>query len=139
MGEKVLDPGFSNDTELQQFRCTVCDVSMGSHRLINLCELSDVEGLFNAITNLYQLAQKAKLSRPRVAAIIAMKRLLSHFGNLAHLDISNSSIGRWCLQGLKSSMRDLRIAAGWVRKLFLHIRLTHFLQTSITCISTRRY
>lgn len=85
---------------------------MGSHRLINLCELSAAEGMFNAIANLYQLAQKAKLSRPRVAALMAVKRFLSHFGNLAHLDITNSLFGRWCLQGLKSSMRDLRIAAG---------------------------
>ena len=112
MGAKVPDSGISGDSGLKQLRCTVCDVSMGSRRLINLCEHSDAEGLFNAIANLYQLAQKAKLNRPRVAAIIAMKRLLSHFGNLAHLDVSNSSIGRWCLQGLKSSMRDLRIAAG---------------------------
>lgn len=85
---------------------------MGSHRSIALYELSDAEGLFDAIANLYQLAQKAKLGRPRVAALIAMKRLLSHFGNPIYLDISHSSIGRWCLQGLKSSIRDLRISAG---------------------------
>lgn len=111
-GKPVSDPGFSSGEELQHFKCTICDFRMGSCRSIKLYELSDQEKLFNAMVNLYQLAQKAKLSRPRVAAIIAMKRLLSHFGNLAHLDISSSSIGRWCLQGLKSSMRDLRIAAG---------------------------
>lgn len=112
MGQKVTNPVTLSDKEFQHLRCTVCDVGMCSRRLINVYELSDAEGLFNAIANLYQLAQKARLGRPRVAAIIAMKRLLSHFGNLVHLDISHSSIGRWCLQGLKSSIRDLRIAAG---------------------------
>lgn len=111
-GQTLSDPTFSGDKELQRYRCSVCDVSLGCRRLINMYELSDAEGLFKAIANLYQLAQKAKSNRSRVAAIIAMRSLLSHFGNLAHLDISTSSIGRWCLQGLKSSMRDLRIAAG---------------------------
>lgn len=112
MGQKVTDQVFSSDEEFQQLWCTVCDVGMCSRRSINMYELSDAAGLFNAIANLYQLAQKAKLGRPRVAAITAMKRLLSHFGNLIHLDVSHSLIGRWCLQSLKSSIRDLRIAAG---------------------------
>lgn len=111
-GQRVTDPSILSYKELQQFRCAVCDVSMCPRRSINEYELSDAEELFNAIANLYQLAQKAKLGRPRVAALMAMKRLLSHSGNLVHLDISHSSIGRWCLQGLKSSTRDLRIAAG---------------------------
>lgn len=111
-GQPLAMPIFPSDKDLQQYRCSICDVDLGSRRLINILELSDTEELFDAITNLYQMAQKTKYSRPRVAAILTMKRLLSHFENLAYLDISSSSFGRWCLQGLKSSMRDLRVAAG---------------------------
>ena len=110
-GQTLVDPISSSDGEFWH-RCSICDAGLGLRRSINMCNLSDAEGLVNATANLYQLAQKAKMNRPRVAALLAMKRLLCHFGNLAHLDISTSSIGRWCLQGLKSSTRDLRIAAG---------------------------
>lgn len=46
--------------------------------------------------------------------MLALKRLLSHTVVEEHLDMTTSTFGQWCLQALRSSIRDLRIAAGLV-------------------------
>ncbi|KAG9243553.1 protein kinase-like protein rad3 [Calycina marina] len=50
--------------------------------------------------------------RPRVFAMIALKRFTVHFSLDDFIDFNKSSLGQWCLQSLNSSVRELRIAAG---------------------------
>ena len=65
-----------------------------------------------------------KYRRPRVAAMLALKRLLSHTSNIDYLDLATSPFGQWCLQVLHSSVRELRVAAGSVAMfLMLSLRL----------------
>ena len=45
--------------------------------------------------------------------MLATKRTLSHCEEQAHLDLTASVLGQCCLQALRSSSRDLRIAAGY--------------------------
>lgn len=91
--------------------CSVCDAVLGRTRGA-LCEDLDIDPIYATIVNLLGLIQKQKLRRPRVAAMVATRRLLSHTKSHVHLDMSNSPLGPWCLQALNSSVRDLRIAAG---------------------------
>jgi len=53
-------------------------------------------------------------ARPRVAAMIALRRLIRHTENVSYLDLGSSYLGQWCLQSLRSSQRELRISAGFV-------------------------
>ena len=62
--------------------------------------------------DLLHFPQAMKRRRTRVAAMLALKRMLSHCENVTHLDLVTSEFGQWCLQALRSSMRDMRVAAG---------------------------
>jgi serine/threonine-protein kinase ATR len=50
--------------------------------------------------------------RPRVLAMLVLKKFALHCENLEFLDLEKSPLGQWCLGSLKSSVRELRIAAG---------------------------
>lgn len=50
--------------------------------------------------------------RPRVCAMVALRRLARHSTHGQFWDLGNSGPGRWCIQSLHSSIRELRIAAG---------------------------
>lgn len=72
------------------------------------------EEVFSTVVSLIKLSKIQKFRRPRVAAMLALKRLLSHTAKEEHLDLTTSAFGQWCLQALHSSIRELRIAAGSV-------------------------
>ncbi|PSR90721.1 phosphatidylinositol 3 [Coniella lustricola] len=57
--------------------------------------------------------------RPRVVAMIALRRLILHCRDAQTLDLEQSALGQWCLQSLQSSLRELRIAAGRAITLFV--------------------
>ncbi|CAG8977250.1 hypothetical protein HYALB_00009347 [Hymenoscyphus albidus] len=50
--------------------------------------------------------------RPRVMAMFALRRFTVHFEDLEFFDLEKSPLGQWCLQSLRSSIRELRITAG---------------------------
>ena len=94
-------------------KCCICDMETRYDSVS--APGSGLEQAFSAIVNLIKLPKTQKLRRPRVAAMLASKRLLSHTANEEHLDLTTSTFGQWCLQALHSSMRELRIAAGSVK------------------------
>lgn len=53
--------------------------------------------------------------RPRVLAMITLRKFAVHFQDDEFIDLEISSLGQWCLQSLQSSIRELRIAAGYVQ------------------------
>ena len=63
---------------------------------------------------LIKTCQGQKASRPRIAAMVALNRVFAHTNRNEHLDLRISPLGQWCLQCVKSSIRDLRIGAVYV-------------------------
>ncbi|KAI1825007.1 phosphatidylinositol 3 [Xylaria intraflava] len=57
--------------------------------------------------------------KPRVAAMVSLKRMARHCNSLEFLDMENSFAAQWCLKSLHSSQRELRIAAGRTLTVFL--------------------
>lgn len=57
--------------------------------------------------------------RPRIIAMIALRRIILHSNDPEILDIERSVLGQWSLQAIQSSLRELRIAAGRAIRLFL--------------------
>ena len=51
--------------------------------------------------------------RPRVLAMLILKKFALHYDNSDILDLDKSPLAQWCLGSLKSSIRELRIAAGY--------------------------
>lgn len=76
---------------------------------------SRVEALF---TKLIRLPSLAESRRPRVAAMMALRRVILHCDDAELLNLETSGLGQWCLQSLNSSVRELRIAAGRVLATF---------------------
>jgi len=50
--------------------------------------------------------------RSRVLAMIALRRFSIHSKNVEFMDLELSPLGQWCVGSIKSSVRELRIAAG---------------------------
>ena len=93
------------------FDCSFCDTgNKGKAPLIfgDDSSLDEIIGLFFRLTK-PRRAQKNR--RLRVAAMIAATRLLSHTSNESHLNLQTSPLGQMCFGGLRSSIRELRVAA----------------------------
>ena len=102
----------SNNEKTFQGRCSVCDTTMVNNRLEHFGDDTNYNAVFTLLIDLLHLIPKEKSRRPRIAVMIAFRRLLLHSNDLDHLEIANSPLGLWCMQSLQSSTRDLRIAAG---------------------------
>lgn len=57
--------------------------------------------------------------RPRVVAMVSLRRILRHSKDPELWDLERSGPGHWCLQSLQSSIRELRLAAGRALGVFL--------------------
>lgn len=95
--------------------CPVCDLDTRAVAHQHPAHLTRLENLLATITDLVKLPEHQKSTLPRVAAMSAAHRVLCHQHPVEKLDLSISAIGQWCLQALQSSLRELRIAAGYVR------------------------
>ena len=94
------------------FSCPFCDSGNKNKSLSpdwDNSKLGEIMDLFLCLTKARR-AQKNR--RVRVAAIIAGGRLLSHISKDNYLNLQMSQIGQMCFGGLRSSVRELRVAAG---------------------------
>lgn len=46
--------------------------------------------------------------------MFALRRFTVHFNDPEFFDLEKSPLGQWCLQSLRSSIRELRVASGFV-------------------------
>lgn len=95
-------------------KCTVCDGGSPSQLSDEQQGISDsnkriVWDSFQQVTRQNSFMES---KRPRIAAMIALRRLALHCNSEQFLDLEQSSLGQWCIQSLNSSLRELRIAAG---------------------------
>lgn len=94
------------------FFCLVCDGEQSQHSM-------NVEGEPPAIEKIWTmfnfiLARLTRTPGPRVAAMIALRRILMHSSHSKQMHLSTSPSGEFCLHSLRSSIRELRIATGYV-------------------------
>ncbi|EGR46540.1 uncharacterized protein TRIREDRAFT_66128 [Trichoderma reesei QM6a] len=76
-------------------------------------------------SKMIRLTSFSESRRPRIAAMIALRRLILHCEDAAFLDLETPGPGQWCLQSLNSSLRELRIAAGRTLALFMPPKPTY--------------
>ena len=84
---------------------------------------ADVQDLITAVIEV--LPHLQKLTRTRVAAMRTVQRLLAHTNDPEHLNMRIAVLGHWCLQAVHSSLRDLRIVAGY--RVHFHLGFCHML------------
>ena len=105
------------DTTSESYRlpkCSVCDTMPQARGATFTWEGDQSEKLFAFVSKLVKTPQLQRSTRPRIAAMAALRRLLFHTASISHLNLSKSTFGQWCMQALHSSIRDLRLAAGLV-------------------------
>ncbi|OLN85738.1 Protein kinase rad3 [Colletotrichum chlorophyti] len=103
----------------RRFPCAVCDNKSRGLERPRAQRASAVEEALSIFTKLIHLDSFKESRRPRVVAMISMRRIIVHVIDKQHLDLETSPLGQWCLQGLHSSIRELRIASGRALPLFL--------------------
>jgi hypothetical protein len=94
-------------------RCSWCDLEENSNvkRLPNIGSKRETQAIFS---KLIRTASFISSKRPRVVAMLALRRLVLHADDGDFVDLESSVPGQWCIQSLQSSLRELRIAAGSV-------------------------
>jgi serine/threonine-protein kinase ATR len=78
-----------------------------------LCQKTSSEAIL-ILTTLVKSPAFHDSRRSRVLAMVAVKSFAIHFRDEDFFNLETSGLGQWCLQSLQSSMRELRIAAGYV-------------------------
>ena len=91
--------------------CTTCDSISRSRPVPRRLGEKVSEEMYAFMLELVKACQEQKSPPPRVAAMVSLKRTLAHTGCNPHLDLKSSALGHWCLQSLRSSARELRLAA----------------------------
>ncbi|TAQ86632.1 hypothetical protein B7494_g5044 [Chlorociboria aeruginascens] len=95
-------------------KCFVCEgISLPESMRLNPSRCQTVGGdsilIMSKITNSPAFGDSR---RSRVLAMIVLRSFTTHFTNPDFVDLEQSSLGQWCLHSLRSSLRELRVAAG---------------------------
>ncbi|KAF2843387.1 hypothetical protein M501DRAFT_994296 [Patellaria atrata CBS 101060] len=85
----------------------------------NPLQSNDRTELLSILEQLLETPELQRSTKPRVLAVIALRRILNHISDPGILNLANSSIGQWCLKSMHSSLRELRIAAARTIPVFL--------------------
>lgn len=74
-----------------------------------VAQFEQLWAMFNFI-----LPRLSRTPGPRIAAMVALKRILMHSPSSNQMHLSSSASGEFCLHSLRSSLRELRVATGYV-------------------------
>ena len=93
--------------------CPSCDLDQ---ELTNPASLNVDQNIYKFIFETFASATKQnrsfKSKKSRVAAMTIIPRLLRHTHDKIYLDLKASYLGQYCVGALRSSVRELRVAAG---------------------------
>ena len=93
--------------------CSICDGEVSSSPLAVILETPERDEILIALETLIKSPEMQNSRKPRVWAMLALGRVIRHSGDGKHLELSSSTFGGWCLQSCRSSLRELRLAAGY--------------------------
>lgn len=97
------------------YKCSYCDAEVvKSSSTVRPCADDKNIELFKTLEMFLRLDNFQRSVGVRVWAMMSLKRMLNHTRDLMHLSLAQSALGRWCINALQSSKREIRIAAGYV-------------------------
>jgi serine/threonine-protein kinase ATR len=103
-----------SDRDRPVFSCSFCDdfkLDSLPPRCLNLKAKTEA---YASLENLVRLPSFRESKRPRIFAMMALRRFAKHSIDADFLDMEVSRPAFWCFQSLSSSIRELRIAAGYI-------------------------
>ncbi|KAL2129067.1 hypothetical protein VTI74DRAFT_8282 [Chaetomium olivicolor] len=100
------------------FQCSFC--SNPKPGTLPACRHEELKAFgIKVFSKLLKFPSFLESRRPRVSAMIALRRITRHSTDSEFWDLEKSGPGQWCLQSLQSSIRELRIAAGRALAVFV--------------------
>ena len=97
--------------------CDTCDVDSRDELVSRTMPGETANELVRVLIALVPFIQKSV--RARVIGLLTLRRLLMHSGSVDYLELAHSPLGEWCLHALRSSSREVRIAASSAIKVFM--------------------
>jgi serine/threonine-protein kinase ATR len=117
----TLTLNYDRDGNVYETRCSICE-SEGPASTVaaNYDDALAAEAIATFV-KLIDLPDFEESRKPRVQAMVTLRHFAMHFKDSEFLDLETSKLGQWCLKSLRSSMRELRIAAGYEFALFISL------------------
>ncbi|ODH48741.1 hypothetical protein GX48_05176 [Paracoccidioides brasiliensis] len=104
-----------------QFRCCICDGTSPEAYNCQNRKLPQFEELRKTMIELIPILRGS--GKPRTAAMFAIRNVVMHDPKNENMRLQSSPLGEWCLQSFRSSIRELRMAAGQTLPAFLRKNL----------------
>ncbi|KAI1263882.1 phosphatidylinositol 3 [Xylariaceae sp. FL1019] len=106
------------DNELD-FDCPDCR-SLGNFQTSTIgIDIVAKKTAMELFSSLLQTPGFTESRKPRVSAMICLRRIAKHCNSTEFFDMESSPAAQWCLKSLQSSVRELRVAAGRTLAAFL--------------------
>jgi serine/threonine-protein kinase ATR len=106
-----LSLNHDRDGNICEVKCSVCDVpNLDVLTTYDETVATEAVATFNALIAVSEFEESSK---PRVLGMLALRAFVMHFKDSEFLNLETSNLGQWCLRSLRSSIRELRVAAGY--------------------------
>ncbi|KAK8074965.1 Protein kinase rad3 [Apiospora hydei] len=110
--DNTLEPSSTTEYHPSELTCLFCQSSTGDKKMPQSNDKGVKVAVLYIFNSLVALPSFNESREPRIAAMVALRRLAKHSGEASFLDSDTSASVLWCLKSLNSSSRDLRIATG---------------------------
>jgi len=123
-GSHCLQAPARDEEQWQDLMCIVCDAteSQNHDRPIHWDKDISDETWKDTVAALHAITQEErfdKSSKPRILMAIAIRRIFAHISDADYLDLEISPLGKWLINAMTRSLRELRIAASRALMIFL--------------------
>lgn len=92
--------------------CSVCDVDPPELDSRSNWRCSGTDELYKILAHI--IPRLTRAPRLRISSMITLRRILAHSSGSLDLRLSSSFFGEFCLHSLRSSIRELRVATGYI-------------------------
>lgn len=111
---RTITAVIAKDGSIESINCSNCDSGnpIPNQRAGWTGDAEDE--IFTTLQTLLETREFQHSVEPRVRAMLAVRKLVAHSSRSNYLDLAASFCGKWCLQSHCSTLRELRIAAGYL-------------------------
>lgn len=113
--DETLVVAASDDEAGPRFSCPDCRTLRDRPDASTCIDVAAKKLAMETFVSLLQIESFPDSRKPRVAAMVALRRIAKHCNSSELIDMEHSFAAQWCLKSLHSSQRELRIAAGYER------------------------
>ncbi|KAI0867886.1 phosphatidylinositol 3 [Hypoxylon argillaceum] len=110
--DETLTMTTRDEGDSPRFSCVDCRAWRNNLKASTCVDVAAKKFAIEIFTGLLKTAAFSESRKPRVAAMVSLRRMTKHCNSLEFLDLEVSFAAQWCLKSLHSSQRELRIAAG---------------------------